>query len=168
MAVIADANGDFITDLGRMLMLPERNFKDSILISRGEATIFLATEDYEKAYRSAEHLQSVLKKAKRSSSMWMYYAQGIKAVIEKDETSLDAALCTFINECRKVDDLEAPELLNYYATGLVKLAVKNGLQVTIDTMDCPQALIQPVQMDYSHLELPRPKYGFPWEKEAKD
>ena len=100
--------------------------------------------------------------------MWMYYAQGIKAVIEKDETSLDAALCTFINECRKVDDLEAPELLNYYATGLAKLAVKNGLQVTIDTMDCPQALIQPAQMDYSRLDLPRPKYGFPWEKEAKD
>ena len=164
MAVIADAKDDFITDLGSMLMLPERNFKDSILIYRGEATIFLATEDFEKAYRSAEHLQSVLKKAKRPNSMWIYYAQGIKAVIEKDETSLSAALCAFINECRKVDDSEAPELLNYYAIGLAKLAVRNGLQVTIDTMDCPQALIQPARMDYSRLELPRPKYGFPWEK----
>ena len=168
MAVIADAKDNFITDLGSMLMLPERNFKDSILISRGEATIYLAAEDYEKAYRSAEHLQSVLKKTKRPNSMWVYYAQGIKAVIEKDETSLSAALCAFINECRKVDDSEAPELLNYYAIGLAKLAVRNGLQVTIDTMDCPQALIWPAQMDYSRLELPRPKYGFPWEKEAKD
>ena len=48
-------------------------------------------------------------------------------VIEKAETSLNAALCTFINECRKVDDPEAPELLNYYATGLAKLAVMNRL-----------------------------------------
>lgn len=168
MAVIADAKDDFITDLGSMLMLPERNFKDSILIYRGEATIFLATEDYEKAYRSAEHLQSVLKKAKRPNSMWIYYAQGIKAVIEKDETSLSAALCAFINECRKVDDSEAPELLNYYAIGLAKLAVRNGLQVTIDTMDCPQALIRPAQMDYSRLDLPRPKYGFPWEKRNEE
>ena len=86
---------------GNMLMLPERNFKDSILISRGEATIYLAAEDYEKAYRSAEHLQSVLKKTKRPNSMWVYYAQGIKAVIEKDETSLSAALCAFIKDGEK-------------------------------------------------------------------
>jgi len=77
---------------------------------------------------------------------------------------LNDALCTFINKCRKVDDSEAPELLNYYAIGLAKLAVKNGLTVMIDTMDRPQELIQPAQMDHSHLELPRPKYGFPWEK----
>ena len=68
----------------------------------------------------------------------------------------------------RVGPPEVPYMMAYPALGLAKLAVKNGLQVTIDTMDCPQALIQPAQMDYSRLELPRPKYGFPWEKEAKD
>lgn len=68
----------------------------------------------------------------------------------------------------RVGPPEVPYMMAYPALGLAKLAVKNGLQVTIDTMDCPQALIQPAQMDYSRLELPRPKYGFPWEKEAKE
>ena len=41
---------------------------------------------------------------------------------------------------------------------------EKSLDVTVDTMDCPQALTQTVLMDYSHLDLPRPEYGFPWEK----
>lgn len=147
-------------------MIPERNFnfKDQILFARGEATISLATGDDKKAYQSAEHLQAVMEKAKRRNSWWTYYAQGIKAIVDKDETVLNDALCTFIKKCRKVDVPEVPDLLKYYAIGLAKLAVKNGLAVTIDTVDCPQELIQPANMDYSHLELPRPKYGFPWEK----
>lgn len=164
MAIISDAKDDFTSNLGHMLMLPERNFKDKILIARGESIISLAVGDDKKAYQGAEHLQAVLKKAKRPSSIWMYYAQGIKAIIEQNEEVLNSNLCTFINKCREVDDPEAPELLNYYAIGLAKLAAKNGLKTSIDTLDCPQVLIQPTQMDYSHLELPRPKYGFPWEK----
>lgn len=167
MAVIADATDSFVEELGKQLMLPERNFnyKDQILFTRGEATISLATGDYKQAYQNAERLQSVMEKVKRRNSLWTDYAQGIKAIVDKDEAGLNDVLCTFISKCRKATDgADVVDLLKYYAIGLAKLAVKNGLTVTIDTLDCPQALIQPAQMDYSHLELPKPKYGFPWEK----
>jgi len=71
MAVIADAKDDLITDLGHMLMIPERNFnfKDQISFARGAATISLATGDHKKAYRSAEHLQAAMEKVKRRNSL---------------------------------------------------------------------------------------------------
>ena len=164
IAIVADAEDGFIADLGQLLMLPERNRKDKLLIARGEATICLATGDYKKAYLRAEQLQNILDKTKRPNSMWRYYAQSIQAIINQDETVFNTALCNFINKCRKTDSPEIPTLLIFHASALAKLAVKNGLSVAIDTLDCPQVLIQPTQMDYSHLELPRPKYGFPWEK----
>ena len=45
-----------------------------------------------------------------------------------------------------------------------KIAVKRGFEVPIDTEDCPQCLIQPEQCDYSHIEIPAPIEGFPWEQ----
>lgn len=161
-AVIADAPDDFIAELGTRLMMPERNW-DKITTARGKATVFLAAGRYEEAYQHAEQLQAIADRRKKPLYFWRHYAQGIKAIIDHDEEFLNIILPDLVSRYR-VGPPEVPYMMAYPALGLAKLAVKNGLQVTIDTMDCPQALIRPAQMDYSRLDLPRPKYGFPWEK----
>lgn len=161
-AVIADAPEDFIAELGNRLMMPERNW-DKITTARGKATVFLATGRFEEAYQHAEQLQMIADRRKKPVYFWRHYAQGIKAIIDHDEEFLNIILPDLVSRYR-VGPPEVPYMMAYPALGLAKLAAQNGLQVTIDTMDCPQALIQPTQMDYSHLELPKPKYGFPWEK----
>ena len=163
-AVIADAPEDFIAELGNLVMMPERNW-DKITTARGKATVFLAAGRFDEAYQHAEQLQAIADKRKKPLYFWRHYAQGIKAIIDHDEEFLNIILPDLVSRYR-VDPPEVPYMMAYPALGLAKLAVKNGLQITIDTLDCPQALIQPTQMDYSHLELPRPKYGFPWEKET--
>lgn len=163
-AVIADAPDDFIAELGTRLMMPERNW-DKITTARGKATVFLAAGRYEEAYQYAEQLQAIADRRKKPLYFWRHYAQGIKAIIDHDEEFLNIILPDLVSRYR-VGPPEVPYMMAYPALGLAKLAVKNGLQVTIDTMDCPQALIRPAQMDYSRLDLPRPKYGFPWEKKT--
>lgn len=163
-AVIADALDDFIAELGTRLMMPERNW-DKITTARGKATVFLAVGKFEEAYQYAEQLQAIADRRKKPLYFWRHYAQGIKAIIDHDEEFLNIILPDLVSRYR-VGPPEVPYMMAYPALGLAKLAVKNGLQVTIDTMDCPQALIRPAQMDYSRLDLPRPKYGFPWEKKT--
>ncbi len=66
---------------------------------------------------------------------------------------------------KPVKDL-APYLLAHYAVFLGKLAMRRGMKVTLDTLDCPQELMGTDPTDYSYLELPRPKDGFPWERKG--
>nr|WP_325293865.1 hypothetical protein [uncultured Oscillibacter sp.] len=160
MALIADANTEFIKKLGELLSIPERTW-NPFLIYRGNAVIRLSMGDKERAVYYAEKMLK-----EDSHPVWLNYAHCIEAIVSGDADTVNGTLCAIVNSWRRTSG--PPRLLIIHAIGLAKLAVKNGLQVTIDTMDCPQALIQPAQMDYSRLELPRPKYGFPWEKEAKE
>ncbi len=177
MAVIADAEDSFIRQLGEMLMLPERNIGKSLAKKHsdavGKTTIYLTNGDDKKARRAAEQLlayeekRRALKSQKNRPATWICYAQGALAVLDGDEAALDTALRGYVQALRgsgkPVKDL-APHLLAHYAVFLAKLAVRRGMEVTIDTVDCPQELIQTIPADYSGLTLPRPRDGFPWER----
>lgn len=179
MAVIADAGEDFIRQLGEMLMLPEHNVGKPAARKQadtvGKTTICLACGDDKKARRAAEQLlayeekRKALKSQKNRPLTWTCYAQGALAVLDGDEKGLDTALRGYIRALRgdgkPVKDL-APYLMAHYAVFLAKMAVRRGMEVTVDTLDCPKELIQTTPADYSYLTLPRPKYGFPWEKAA--
>lgn len=158
MALIADADTAFIRELGELLSIPERTW-NPFLTYRGNAVIRLAMGDGDRAVCYAEKM---LKEDSRP--LWLNYAHCIEAIVSGDADTVNDALCAIVSSWRRTSG--PPRLLVIHAIGLAKLAVKNGLQVTIDTMDCPQALIRPAQMDYSRLDLPRPKYGFPWEKKT--
>lgn len=89
------------------------------------------------------------------------------AVLDRDAEGINTALYNYVSCLRGTGDpiqYEAPDLLANYAVFLAKTAVRQGLEVTIDTIDCLRKLMQTVPMDYSYLNLPRPKYDFPWEK----
>ncbi len=106
-------------------------------------------------------------KAKKRPKTWLHYARGLMAVLDRDVEGVNTALYNYVSCLRGTGEpiqYEAPDLLANYAIFLAKMAVRRDLEVTIDTIDCPRELMQTVPMDYSHLDLPRPKYGFPWEK----
>lgn len=169
MAVIADAEDSFVHTLGDILMLPEHNLKKQRYANPiGKATIFLAYGDDKEARRHAKQLLALENTAKKRPKTWLSYAQGLMAVLDGDTEGVNNALYNYISCLRGTGEPDkygdAPVLLANYAVFLAKMAVRRGLEVTIDTIDCPKELMQTVPMDYSHLDLPRPKYGFPWEK----
>lgn len=100
----------------------------------------------------------VLPEWQKIDSLETYFAEERR----EDADAVNEDICSIINSWRCTSG--PPRLLVFHAIGLAKIAVQHGLDITIDTMDCPQALIRSVPMDYSHLDLSRPKYGFPWEK----
>jgi len=161
MGVIADADVEFIRSLGEILCLPERNW-NSFLIYRGNAAINLALGNTKDAIYYAEKMREEELKKKSHSKLWLNYAHCIYSIAVGDTDAMNEDICSIVSSWRRTSG--PPRLLVFHAIGLAKIATKYGLTVTIDTMDCPQALIQPAQMDYNHLELPKPKYGFPWEK----
>lgn len=181
MAVIADGEEDFVRKLGEMLMLPEHNIGKSAARKQadtvGKTTIYLAYGEDKKARRAAEQLlayeekRRALKSQKNRPLTWTCYAQGALAVLDGDEEGLDTALRGYIKALRgdgkPVKDL-APYLMAHYAVFLGKMAVRRGMNVTVDTLDCPKELMATVPTDYSYLDLPKPKDGFPWERKRYD
>lgn len=163
MGVIADANTKFVQNLGELLCLPERNW-NNFLIYRGNAAINLALNNIEDAIYYAERMEEAVLRERRPSALWINYALCMKAIAAKDTTTANGLICSIVKSWRRTSG--PPKLLIIHAIGLAKIAVQQGVEITIDTMDCPQALIQPARMDYSRLELPRPKYGFPWERKT--
>ena len=61
-------------------------------------------------------------------------------------------------------DRDRYNLMNWHAIACAKIAMRRGMKMELDTEDCPLSLSRPAEMDYSSLELPRPKHGFPWER----
>lgn len=161
MGVIADADVEFIRNLGELLCLSERNW-NNFLIYRGNAAVNLALGNTKDAIYYARKMEEEELKKKPNSKLWLNYAHCICAIVAGDAEAVNEDICSIISSWRRTSG--PPRLLVFHAIGLAKIAVQRGLDITIDTMDCPQALIQPAPMDYSHLDLPRPKYGFPWEK----
>lgn len=157
MALIADADMQFTKELGELLSTPEYQ-RNRFLTYRGSAAICLATGDKDQAIYYAEKM----KEEEPHTRLWQNYAHCICAIAASNADDANEDICSIVSSWRRTSG--PPRLLVFHAIGLAKIAVQHGLDITIDTMDCPQALIQPALMDYSHLDLPRPKYGFPWEK----
>lgn len=167
LGVIADADDGLLESLGELLRMPERNPpKRKRGIALGTGTILLTFGEDKKARKYMEQVVALEEKAKRPNSPWAFYAKGMLAVLERDDTTLNLALTAMLERWRKADAPEVPTLLFPYAAGLAKLAARRGIPITVDTLECPKELIRVEKADYSHLELPRPKFGFPWECKA--
>ncbi len=171
MAVIADAEEGFLRQLAELLTLPEHNVgkhrKHSDAV--GKATIGLAFGDDKKARQGANQLRAYEESRKKRPATWLHYAKGVYAVLDRDEKALDTALRGYIQALRgsgkPVKNL-APHLLGCYPTFLGKMAIRRGMAVAVNTVDCPRELMETRPADYSSIALPRPKNGFPWERKG--
>lgn len=143
MALIADADTEFIKELGKLLSIPERTW-NLFLSYQGNAVIRLTMGDKEQAVRYAGKMIK-----EDSRPLWLNYARCVEAIVSGDFTIVNEALCAIISSWRRIPG--PPRLLAFHAIGLAKIAARYGLDVTIDIMDCSQALIQTVLMDYSSI-----------------
>lgn len=167
MGVLADADDRLLEELGELLMTPERNPPKR---KRGKAigtgTILITFGEDKKARKYAEQAVALEEKAKRPASPWAFYAKGMAAILDGDEVTLNLALEAMLEKWRRADDPEVPTLLSPYPAGLAKLAARRGIPVTVDVLECPIELTRPEKADHSRLDLPRPKFGFPWERKG--
>lgn len=168
LGVIADADDRLLSELGGLLMTPERNPpKRKRGIALGTGTIMLTFGEDKKARKCAGQVIALEEKAKRSTSPWAFYAKGMLAVLDGDEVTLNLALEAMVEKWRRGDTPEVPTLLFPYVAGLAKLAAKRSIPVSVNVLECPKELIRPEKADYSHLQLPRPRDGFPWERKPE-
>ena len=167
-AVIADADPGFLKELGDLLRRPEyqRNFRITavnamlsgdralIALALGEEETVIRTQ-VEKALADITGLKSVRKGAALELRIQL-------DILDGDETAFNEDLAESIR-CER-SNRDSYVFMDWHAIACAKIAMRRGMEVTVDTEDCPLSLSRPAEMDYSGLELPRPKYGFPWER----
>lgn len=167
-AVIADAAPDFLRELGDLLRRPEYqpNFRVTAvnaMLSGDRALIALALGEDEAAIRSqAERaLADImgLKSVRKGAALELRI---LLDILDGDEAALNEHLEESIR-CER-SNRDSYVFMDWHALACAKIAMRRGMQVRVDTEDCPLSLSRPEGMDYSALELPRPKLAFPWEQ----
>lgn len=168
-AVIADANEVFLKELGGLLRRPEyqTNFRITAvnaMLSGDRALIALALGEDENVIRAQAEkaLADItgLKSVRKGAAVELRI---LLDILNRDEAAFNEDLAESIR-CER-SSRDRCNLMDWHAISCAKIAMRRGLEVTVDTEDCPLSLSRPAEMDYSGLELPRPKYGFPWERQ---
>mgnify|MGYP001040597799 FL=1 len=161
--IIADADEGFIAELADLLRRPEYQcHSEKVMRSTGSVYFDMVlgrTEDDILRVQLEKNLAD-LERRKGTRRGWLAEMRVILDILDRDEEALDRDLREMIRCHRSNPDNH----LCLYALAYAKTAMRRGLEVTVDTEDCPLSLSRPADMDYSGLELPRPKYGFPWER----
>ena len=155
-AIIADAN-ELACKLGKHLLTTERDIIPYDAWEAYRTTTLLYFGRDEEAIQACAAVRSETKYKSMLLMVDVY-----EALLEGDNQRFYDALIASLRFHRR-----DPNLIGWLDTWHIvmgKIAVKRGFEVPIDTEDCPQCLIQPEQCDYSHIEIPAPIEGFPWEQ----
>ena len=155
-AIIADAN-ELACKLGKYLLTTER---DIIPYDAWEAYRTTTLLYFGRDEEAIQACAAIRRNTKCKSMLLM--ADVYEALLEEDNQRFYDALIASMRLNRRDPNLIG--WLDTWAIAMGKIAVKRGFEVPIDTEDCPQCLIQPEQCDYSHIEIPAPIEGFPWEQ----
>ena len=155
-AIIADAN-ELACKLGKYLLTTER---DIIPYDAWEAYRTTTLLYFGRDEEAIQACAAIRRNTKCKSMLLM--ADVYEALLEGDNQRFYDALIASMRLNRR--DPNLIDWLDTWAISMGKIAVKRGFEVPIDTEDCPQCLIQPEQCDYSHIEIPAPIEGFPWEQ----
>lgn len=167
-AVIADADPGFLKELGDLLRRPDyqMNFRITAVnavLSEYRALIALALGEDETVIRAQveEALADIMgvKSVRKGAAVELRI---LLDILNGDGAALNEHLEDSIRFERSNRD--RVNFMNWHAIACAKLAMGRGLRVEVDTEDCPLSLSRPAEMDYSGLELPQPRCGFPWEQ----
>lgn len=167
-AVIADADPGFLKALGDLLRRPEYqpNFKITAVnagLSGYRAFIALTLGEDEDVIRAqAEQALADLEGLKSVRKGAIPEVRILLDILDGDETAFNEDLAESIR-CER-SNRDSYVFMDWHAIACAKIAMGRGMEVRVDTEDCPLSLSRPAEMDYSGLELPRPRCGFPWEQ----
>lgn len=167
-AVIADADLGLQKELGDLLRRPEyqldfditavnatlSGYRALIALALGEEETVIQAQA-EKALADITGLKSVRKGAAVELRILL-------DILDGNETAFNEDLAESIR-CER-SNRDRYTFMDWHAIACAKIAMGRGMEVRVDTEDCPLSLSRPAEMDYSGLELPRPRCGFPWEQ----
>lgn len=166
-AVIADADRDFLKELGDLLRRPDyqMNFRITAVnavLSEYRALIALVLGEDEAVIRAqAEKALADIMGVKSVRKGAAVELRTLLDILDGDGAALNEHLEESIRFERSNRD--RVNFMNWHAIACAKIAMGRGMEVTVDTEDCPLSLSRPEVVDYSGLELPQPKLAFPWE-----
>lgn len=84
-----------------------------------------------------------------------------EAILAEDNQKVYDLFVASLRKNRRDPNLEF--FLDFLHIAIGKIAIKRGLELPMDTEDCPQCLLQPEVCDYNSLTIQTPIEGFPWE-----
>ena len=162
-AVIADAN-DLALELGGLLLNIEGSVIHPFQVDRGNALFGLFSENTERVKIAIQSLKNgnYPHFNSRGNDSARRLGQAFEDIISRNEQGFIQYLAEQLSKERR--GYNVGNLLNIDLIALSKIAVKYGLNVELDTIECPKELIIPEISDYSLIEIPTPKEGFPWSK----
>lgn len=161
-AVVADAE-EVAVDLGSRLLQTEGTVIHPFQIHRGRALYGLFTRNapmVEDAVRSLKEGGFPRLNATANQSAWRL-GQAFQDILGQNEQGVNDYLMEQLSRERKGDHVG--DFLNLELLAVAKIAARWGLKVELDTIECPKELIVIEETNYSSVEIPTPKEGFPWD-----
>ena len=96
--------------------------------------------------------------ATANESAWRL-GQAFQDILSKNEQGVNDYLVEQLSRERK--GYHVSNFLNLELLAIAKIAARWDLKVELDTIECPKELIMMEETDYSLVEIPTPKEGFP-------
>ena len=160
-AVIADAN-DLALELGELLLKMEGSVIHPFQVDRGNALFGLVSENTERVKIAIQSLKNgnYPHLSSRGNDSARRLGQAFEDVINRDDQGFMQYMAEQLSKERR--GYNVGSFLNIDLIAMSKIAVKYGLNVELDTIECPKELIIPEITDYSLIEIPTPKEGFLW------
>lgn len=162
-AVIADAN-DLALELGELLLNIQGSVIHPFQVDRGNALFGLFSENTERVKIAIQSLKNgnYPRFNSRGNGSALRLGQAFEEILNRNTQGFNQYLIEQLHKERR--GYNASSFLNLELLALSKLAVKYGLTIELDTIECPKELIIPETIDYSLIAIPTPKEGFPWSK----
>ena len=161
-AVVADAE-ELAVDLGIRLLQAEGTVIHPFQIHRGKALYGLFSRNapmVEDAIHSLKEGGFPRLNATANQSAWRL-GQAFQDILCQNEQGVNDYLAEQLSRERK--GYHSGVFLNLDLLAVAKIAARWNLKVELDTIECPKELIVPEETDYSSVEIPIPKEGFPWD-----
>lgn len=162
-AVIADAD-DLALELGSLLLGVEGSVIHPFQISRGNGLYGLFSGNSANVKTAIQDLKSgnFPRFNKRANDSAMRLGQAFEDILNGNTQGFNQYLIEQLHRERRC--YNSGDFLNLELLALAKIAAKRGLNIELDTIECPKELISPEIVDFSLIEIPTPKEGFPWSR----
>lgn len=162
-AVIADA-GELAIDLGARLLHREGSVIHPFQVCRGRALYGLFIENVRMTEEAICQLKdgSFPRFNTTANQSAQRLGQAFQDILIRNGQRFNAYLSDQLSRERR--GYHGASFLNFDLLALAKIAARHGLSVELDTIECPKELMIPKEVDYSFVDIPTPKEGFPWDE----
>lgn len=156
--VIADAD-DIAHTLGNQLLHADQSSMPTSVRKIESSLIDLFNGDDLQVKENCDFIKANRDTLWTGTSIWEMI-ELYEAVLTQDNQKIYDLFVRSLQKNRR--DLNLVYFLDFLHIAIGKIVLKRGFELPIDTVDCPQCLLQPEASDYSSLEIKKPVEGLPF------